>query len=434
MDSNIRKLFVFLTFRKLINKISLIKMIEKNIGKDASYINRLNKIEVLKIIRECKQISRADIVKRINLSAPTVTRIVEGLINDKLVVMVGEGTSTGGRPPKLLKFDGSHDYVIGVDLGSTSIRGVISDLDGKFITEIEMPTDLKGGFEKICLQVVNLIEKLIFRSKLDKENVLGLGLAIAGYINGESGMVEYSPVFNWQKVNVKTELVKHIKLPIYCDNVSRVTAMGELVYGVGKKYSNFISVNAGYGIGAGIVINGNPFFGSRGFAGELGHLVVDSKSEYSGKGSIQGSFESLASGYGIAEAAKRKLQNQSQHSKIMESVNGNLELITAKIVIDSAKKGDALALKIFNEAMTYWGIGLDVLIKLFDPEVIVIAGGLIRSGDIFFESLKRSLEKNRLTDVNTLPLILPSSFGREATLFGCLSLVISKVLRFEEQF
>ncbi len=356
---------------------------------------------------------------------------MEGLINDNLVVMVGDGNSTGGRPPKLLKFDGSHDYVIGVDLGSTSIRGAISDLDGRFITEIETPTDLEGGFEKISLQVVKLIEKLIFRSKIGEEKVLGIGLAIAGFIKAESGMVEFSPVFNWRKVNIKSELGKHIKLPIFCDNVNRVTALGELVYGVGKKHTNFICVNAGFGIGAGVIINGKPYSGSRGFAGELGHLVVDSESEYVGKGSIRGSFESLASGYGIAEAAKRKLQNQSKHSEIVVKVKGDLEAITAKTVIDCAKKGDSLALEIFDEAMGYWGIGLDVLIKLFDPEVIVIAGGLIRSGNIFFDSLKKSVEKNRLEEVDDLPIILPSSFGRDATITGALSLVISKVLRFE---
>ena len=406
-------------------------MSKKNKGKDASYVNRLNKIEVLKLIRESEEISRADIVKRIELSAPTVTRIVEGLINDNLAVMVGEGNSTGGRPPKLIKFDGSQDYVVGIDLGSTSIRGAISDLKGKFITEIETPTDLEGGFEKICLQVIRLIEKLILRSEIIEDKILGIGLAIAGLIKVESGMVEFSPVFNWRRVNLKEELGKHTKLPIFYDNVTRVTALGELIHGIGKKHMNFICVNAGYGIGAGIILNGKPFYGSRGFAGELGHLIVDGKSDYVGKGSIRGSFESLASGYGIAEAAKRKLRNHETGSKIVDKVDGDLEKITAKTVIDCAKNGDALAMEIFDEAMAYWGIGLDTMIKLFNPEVIVIAGGLIKSGDIFFDSLKENVSKNRLKQVEDDVPILPSSFGSDATLTGALSLVSSKVLQFE---
>lgn len=97
-------------------------------------------------------------------------------------------------------------------------------------------------------------------------------------------MIAYSPVFNWRNVNLRDELSRHIALPIFYDNVALVTALGELVHGVGKEYKNFICVNAGYGIGAGIIINGVPFYGNHGFAGEFGHLIVDSKNSYVGKG------------------------------------------------------------------------------------------------------------------------------------------------------
>ena len=163
----------------------------------------------------------------------------------------------------------------------------------------------------------------------------------------------------------------------------------------------------------------------------MGHLVVDAKSDYIGKGSIKGSFESLASGYGIAEAAKRKIQNRKENSEIFEIINGDLTKITAKIVIDCARNEDSLALEIFDEAMGYWGIGLDTMIKLFNPEAIVIAGGLIKSGDIFIESLKRNILKHKLADVENNVPILSSSFGSDATLIGAKSLVIRKILHFE---
>lgn len=402
-------------------------------GKDASYINRLNKIEVLKLIRESEQLSRADIVKRMGLSAPTVTRIVDCLIKDKLVIMTGEGDSTGGRPPKLLQFDGSHDFVIGIDLGSTTIRAAVSDLEGNFITEIEMPTCLEGGFEKVCSQLVQVIRKLIHRSKLDEGQILGIGLAVAGLVNFENGMIAYSPVFNWRNVNLRAELSRHIALPVFYDNVSLVTALGELVHGVGKEYKNFICVNAGYGIGAGIIINGVPFYGNHGFAGEFGHLIVDSKNSYVGKGGLRGSLESLASGYGIAENAKRNI-GAHKNSKILSKVNGNLEEITAKIVVDCAREKDELASEILDKAMDCWGIGLDALIKLFDPEAIVISGGLTKSGEIFFEKIRENILINEFKQLKNEVKILPSSFGDDATLIGALSLVISKVLQFEAKF
>lgn len=399
-------------------------------GKDASYINRLNKIEVLKLIRESEQLSRADIVKRLGLSAPTVTRIVDCLIKDKLVIMTGEGDSTGGRPPKLLRFDGTHDFVIGIDLGSTTIRASVSDLEGNFITEIEMPTCLDGGFEKVCSQLLQVIRKLILRSKLDERQILGVGLAIPGLVNSDTGIIAYSPVFNWKNVNLKDELSNHIAIPIFYDNVALVTALGELVHGVGKEHKNFICVNAGYAIGAGIIINGLPFYGNHGYAGEFGHLIVDSKSSYVGKGGLRGSLESLASGYGIAENAKRSIDSH-KNSKILSKVNGNIEEITAKIVIDCAKEGDKLANEVLDKAMECWGIGLDALIKLFDPEAIVMSGGLIKSGEIFFDKLKESILINEFKQLKNEVKLLPSCFGEDATLTGALSLVISKVLQFE---
>ncbi len=399
--------------------------------KDASYINKLNKINVLSLIRESGEISRADIVKKTKLSAPTVTRIVDSLISGNLVTMAGEGSSTGGRPPKLIRFTGNHSYVIGVDLGSTSIRAGISDLEGNFLTEIETPTDLGGGFEKIVDQVGGLIKKLINRSKLDESRIKGLGLAVAGLINKENGVIEYSPVFNWRKVNLGEELGKHINLPIFYDNVSRVTALGELLYGIGKQHKNFISVNAGFGIGAGIIIDGARYFGSDGFTGELGHIVLDRDSKYVGKDGIKGCLEALSSGYGMAKIAKIRLSENGSGSLILSNANGDLNSVTAKHVIDAAKSGDALATEIFNDAMQYLAIGLDVLIKLFNPTAIVLSGGLTKSGDVFFDKLSEYLGTSQLVPLDNGVTLMQSSFKDDATLMGAFSLVISKILLLE---
>ncbi len=400
--------------------------------KDASYINKLNKINVLSLIRESVEISRADIVKQTKLSAPTVTRIVDSLISDKLVTIIGEGDSTGGRPPKLVRFIGTHNFVIGVDLGSTSIRAGISDLSGNFITEIETPTDLGGGFEIIVEQVGDLIKKLIQRSKIEESKILGLGLAVAGLINKENGLIEYSPVFRWRRVNLHQELNKHVSLPIFYDNVSRVTALGELLYGVGKEHKNFISVNAGYGIGAGIIIDGYRFFGNKGFTGELGHIILDKDSPYVGKDGIKGCLEALSSGYGIAEIAKTRIKNGEGGESILENAGNDLSRITAKGVLEMAKKGDKLAIEIFENAMYYMAVGIDVLIKLFNPTTVVISGGLTKSGSIYFDKLNEYLGSSGLIPNEERIGLLPSSFGDDATLMGAFSLVISKVLLFEE--
>ncbi|WP_299551709.1 ROK family transcriptional regulator [Seonamhaeicola sp.] len=400
------------------------------IGKDASYINKLNKIEILKIIRDSDLTSRAEIVKITKLSAPTVTRIVDALVELELVKVVGDGNSTGGRPPKMLQFDGSNAYVIGIDLGATSIRGAISNLNGDIIIEVETQTDLSGGFEKICVQIHQIIEKLKTRSKLEDSLIQGVGIAVAGLINYDNGIIEYSPIFNWNKVNFRQELQKYISLPIIYDNASRVTAFGELIQGHGKQFKNFIFVNAGYGIGSGIVVDGKPFYGHKGFSGEFGHIILNAESEQVGKDGLRGSLESLSSGYAIAEIAKEKVA-ADPNSKILEKSNGNIADITAKTVVAAAKENDPLAVQIFDDAMKYFGIGLDALIKLFDPEAIILTGGLTKNGDIFFDKLKENMVLNRFKQLEREVHILPSSFGEDASLVGALSIILDRVFQFE---
>jgi predicted NBD/HSP70 family sugar kinase len=220
-------------------------------------------------------------------------------------------------------------------------------------------------------------------------------------------------------------------LPIFYDNVSRVTALGELLYGVGKKYKNFISVNAGFGIGAGIIIEGARYFGNRGFTGELGHIVLDKDSEYVGKDGIKGCLEALSSGYGIAEIAKIRVNNEDNNSLILSNAAGKVSDINAKHVIDAAKAGDTLATEIFNDAMNYLAIGIDLLIKLFNPAAIILSGGLTKSGEVFFDKLNEYLGTSQLLPSKNGVALLPSTFNDDATLMGAFSLVISKILLLE---
>ena len=254
-------------------------------------------------------------------------------------------------------------------------------------------------------------------------------MAVAGLIKGESGIITYSPMFKWNEVDLNEELRKHTDLPIFYDNVSRITALGELLYGIGREHKNFINVNAGYGIGAGVIIDGYRYFGSKGYTGELGHIVVDRNSDYVGKDGIRGCLEALSSGSGIAEIAKIRLKNEKLDSLILIETTGNINSVTAKNVFDAAKKGDPLAIEIIDDAMYYLAVGIDSLIKLFNPSAIVINGGLTNNGKFFFDKLNENLQSISLIPTEKRLAIHPSSFKGDATLMGAFSLVISKVLQ-----
>lgn len=228
----------------------------------AEYINRLNKIKVLNLIRNEGPISRAQIVKQSGISAPTVTRIVDSLINEEeLAVNIGTGVSSGGRPPVIVKFNGASHYVIGIDWGRTHIHGVLTNLNAETLIDIDVPTEIDHDFDSDLNKVIEVIDYLIENSGIEKEDLLGIGIAAAGFIKQGSGVIEYSPNFNWENVDIQTPVRNKFGVPVFVDNVSRVMGLGELWFGEGQDIKNFIFVNVGYGIGSGIIINGQPFYG-----------------------------------------------------------------------------------------------------------------------------------------------------------------------------
>ena len=386
-----------------------------------------NRIKVLQLIRNEKEITRADIIRLSGLSAPTVTRIVNYLIQLNLIQADEVGSSIGGRPPQLICFNSRENFVIGIDLGATFIRSALSNLDGEFLFEIHIPTNLKKGFDGVMEQVGEVIGKLCERARQKSLSLWGIGIAVCGMVNKNTGIVEYSPIFGWKNVNIYKALSKYTSLSIALGNVTSLIALGELLFGVGKLYKSFICVNLGYGIGAGIIIDGKLFEGVDGIAGEIGHIVVDKNSSRKGLEGIEGTLEALASGYGLADIA-RDLAKTDNKSILYALSSDDIE---AKEVFDAAKTGDLLANKIIDSAVSYISIGIDTLVKLFNTECIVLSGGLVQNGDIFIDKIREELKKYSF---NAIPRSVPirvSGFGENAAMVGSFSLILEKILLLE---
>jgi len=396
------------------------------------YINKLNKIKILGLIREHDEISRAELVRLTSLSPPTVSRIVKGLIaEEKLVSAMGVGSSNGGRPPVILKFKGDSSYVIGIDLGATTTRGVLADLNGKFIEEIDVPTRLSDGSDEIIADVVEIIHRLAgSKKKAASSRIFGVGIAVAGLVDVQNEMIVYSPDFNWHQIDIIGALRDKIEFPVIFDNVTRLMALGELRFGHAKKSKNFICVNVGYGIGSGIIVNGLTLTGRTGFAGEFGHITIDRESDILCSCGKYGCLEALASGKAIALTAQSRLA-RGQHSLLLELSGGQINNVTAKMVAEAAKAGDELSLNVFSKALEYIGIGIADLVNLFNPEMIVIGGGVSKAGDMFFEKIEEVINKHILQPSSGDLNILPVAFGKNAALMGAFTLLLNRVLNLD---
>jgi len=393
----------------------------------AKYINRLNKVKILKIVRTAETLSRADIAKTSGLSAPTVSRIIEDLLAEGLVREVGEGESQGGRPPTLLKFSDQRNFIIGLDLGTTNIYGVLSDFDAKIVAEVRTPTRIEEGFADVMTRTAGVIAELIAEPSVANKRIYGIGMAVAGLINRKRNIVEFSPDFHWHNVDVVESLSRVHPYPIIIDNVTRVMALGEMWYGLGQKFKNLICVNVGYGIGAGIIINGKPLYGPLGLAGEFGHITLEKDSPLQCECGNFGCLEALASGNAIAKAACHRLL-AGDRSLLLELCEGDPKKVTAEIVADAAKKGDTLAWDIFDRAVEYLGIGIAGLVNLFSPEAVVIGGGVAQAGDILFEKVRKTINARSLNKISSEMLLKPATFGMKAAVMGAVSLVLSEVI------
>jgi predicted NBD/HSP70 family sugar kinase len=398
----------------------------------AELINRLNKIEVLNIIRHEQLISRAEIVKKSGLSAPTVTRIVDSLINhEALAEQVGIGESSGGRPPVMVRFNAKNNFVIGIDWGRTHLHVVLANLDAEIVTSFDEPIPFHADFEHDLQWVILVVNKLLSGSNIPNERILGIGVAAAGYVNFHAGLVEFSPNFGWSKLNLKESIAQYFLFPVVVDNVSRVMALGELSYGVGAKIRNFIFVNIGFGIGSGIIIDGKPLFGFDGYSGEIGHSRVPNTTAGAlsrlcvcGKANC---LECFASGRGIAQTAKEKAA-LNPDSVVMQLANGDIEQITSELLAKAANLGDVLAKEIFLEAATLLGIALANFANAFNPEAVIIGGKVTLAGDFFTERINNVFQSEILPNVTRpVQLLLSDMQGSEAVK-GAVALVLKEVL------
>ena len=392
---------------------------------NGEYIYYLNKVRVLNLIREKVQISRSDVVRRTGLSAPTVTRIVDSLINeDNLVEQIGIGESSGGRPPIILRFAGENHFVVGIDWGRTHIYVRLSNLNGKSLVEKDIAIESEDGFENDIARVKELIHSLLNESKIDKNKLRGIGVAAAGFVNVKTGIIEFSPNFNWHNVDICTPLRDEFNVLVIVDNVTRVMAQGELMYGIGSECKDFVFVSIGYGIGAGIIMQGKAFYGFDGITGEIGHnkAVLDRSENRLCTCGKYDCLESYSSGRGIAETAKNLIKYYP-HSSL-----NDVSVLSAETVSMAAMKGDELGLKIMDEAAKLIGVAIASMANNFNPEMVVLGGKVMGHTDFFIKRVKAVFEKERIQQTaRNIPLIR-SGLGTEAAVKGAVSLILNEVL------
>jgi glucokinase-like ROK family protein len=379
-------------------------------GATARIIRRINRSAVLDLIREESPLARSEIARKLNMSMPTVIRIIDDLVMADLVRWSGNWEATGGRPRSLLEFNSDGYAVIGVDLGGTKMFGTIADLGGNIQKEIYLPWEAETAMERLE-RLSELIEQLIQYPRPADQRIRGIGIGVPGVTLADEGVVVWAPSLGWRDLELKQILHDRFNLPVVVENDVNLAALGEYGFGVARGASSLVCIAIGTGIGSGIVIDRQIHRGFHQSAGEIGYLPVSSKSLGKTYDNF-GDLESRASGLGIARRAMGILKELD----LPQSPQG----ITAEEVFSAAKNGDSWAEQIVDETVDYLSLAVASISAIIDPEVIVFGGGVSRSAAMLIEPVRQKVKGV----VPVVPKLVQSSLGSRSAVLGAIMLVL----------
>ena len=384
-----------------------------------------NLVAVLKVIREQSSISRVEIAGMLHLHPSTVSRLVDELMGLELVregAERGASTERGGRRPIVLHFNPGAGYLIGVDLGGTSMMGGLADLNGEIVLRRSAPsTSAPGEGEGDSLQRLIGLTRELVQAVPDPARIWGVGIGVPSVTLSEEGIVMWAPALGWRDLPLKQIMERDLGLPVFVENDVNLAALGEHHCGAGQGVDDLVVIYIGTGIGAGIVLGGELHRGVNQAAGEVGYMVVDTDSL--GRRYDQfGCLESLASATGIAARARERIE-AGDGTALLDLVGGDPAQVTAEQVFEAARGGDGVAQAVVDETIRYLALVVVNVSCLLNPGMIVIGGGVARSADLLLEGIRQQVDGV----VPAVPRLVASALDKDAIVQGAFAMVLRQV-------
>ena len=320
----------------------------------------------------------------------------------------------------------NRELILGVDLGGTKIATVVATAQGEILNREYGLTPAQAGPDAVITNIFMTIEKALSSGKASPSQLLGIGIAAAGIIDCGKGEVIFSPNLpGWNEVPLRDAVERKFGVPTYLGNDANLAALGEWRFGVKREVANLIYITVSTGIGGGIIADGKLYIGACGTAGEVGHMTIDVNGPHCNCGSV-GCWEALASGTALAREAVRQI-NQGAHTSIIELVDGDMSRIDAKVVSVAAEQGDELAKELISHLGYYFGVGLANLVNIFNPELILIGGGLAKMGDLLLKPAITVVKQRAFTTPANRVEIRPALLGDDSGVLGAVAFVLGNL-------
>jgi len=312
------------------------------------------------------------------------------------------------------------NYVFGIDVGGTTVKCGLFTAEGTVFDKWEIRTNKENGGASILGDIAAAIDAKLGEKKIDKNQVLGVGIGVPGPVKGD-GTVLTCVNLGWGKFNVNEEMSKLVGLPVAAGNDANVAALGEMWKGGGQGYQDVVMITLGTGVGGGIILDGKIWAGSNGAGGELGHMIVNpEETDVCGCGG-HGHLEQYASATGIVRMAKKELAASNTATTLRKYEN-----LSAKNVFDEAKAGDAVAVALVDKLCVILAGALTHVAATVDPQVFVIGGGVSKAGEILTEGLKKHYNQNLLSALYDKEFRL-ATLGNDAGIYGSAKMILDQV-------
>ncbi|HEU4636673.1 MAG TPA: ROK family transcriptional regulator [Edaphobacter sp.] len=384
-----------------------------------AHLRQVNARGLLRLLREHSPCSKADLVRLSGLSAPTVSSAVAQLESLNLVEHLGDGESSGGRPPEMLRFNANRGYVAGVDIGGTRLRMVLADLNGRIVTQWATQfTDKQRTPKAVCSLIHDGLKTMCQDASVSIKRVLALTVGAPGITNVSAGIVLSAPnLKDWTDVPLRSMLEQETGVPTILENDTNLAAVGEHWRGSAIGVDDFLFIALGTGVGAGIFLRGRLHHGANWSAGEIGYAAVSGHPRQRLEFRATGQLERSIGGLGIESEWRRLLTRDRQGSK------SDLEKLRASEIFDLAVDGDRLAAQVVQYAASILADCIVEMSLTLDPSLVILGGGVGCHPE-----LCKATEKLLAANEFARPLVRSSSLGTQAQLYGaiCLSLAASE--------
>lgn len=365
------------------------------------------------------ELSKPEICRITNMTTPTISRIIDELIEEGWVVDQGQGASIGGKRPHIFSLNPDAAYIMGVDMGRELLKIAIFNLRKEIIGNVQIFPSLLESHQDNNLILHDLktkIEKSLIDLKIPRSKIKVAGFSLPGLLDSDGNSFTY---LSFEDTNIRKILEKMLNIPVFIDNDSTIMAMAEHSFGAAQGASDALCINVNECIGLGMILNSRPYTGYKGMAGEFGHIRIPGSETlcYCGKA---GCLETIASGRAIVKAAQTAI-NTGKATAIAALSKGNIKF---SHVIQAAKQDDIFAIELLQKAGEKTGEALASLIHLFNPELIVIGGEITGAKEIIISSIRQAIDKYTIARLKNQCEIKTSTLTDQSCILGTLSLVM----------